>query len=190
MASSDRIHARRRRGIMLLGLAPVMLGMLIFAALPSTAGAGPSKHSVQQRLLHLQSATKSVRIYLIAVEDNGRSGRRIGCGDSLVAVTRSIRPTTAPLTAAMAALLSDHRRFYGQSGLYNALYQSRLKVQSARVVNGKATIHLTGKMQLGGVCDSPRVKAQLEQTAHQFSTVRSTAIYINNVPLWKRLSSK
>lgn len=175
---------------MLLAMAPVILSMLIFAALPPVAGAGPANHPVQQRPLHLQSATKSVRIYLVAIEDNGRSGRRIGCGDSLVAVTRSIGPTTAPLTAALTALVSDHRRFYGQSGLYNALYQSRLKVQNARVVNGKATIHLTGKMQLGGVCDSPRVKAQLEQTARQFSTVRTTAIYINNVPLWKRLSSK
>jgi Sporulation and spore germination len=134
--------------------------------------------------------TTSVRIYLIAIGGGGRTDRRIGCGDSLVAVARSIAPTTTPLSAAMRLLLSDHHRYYGQSGLYNALYQSRLRLQRAAVVKGKATIYLVGTMRLGGVCDDPRAGAQLRQTARQFPTVHSVAIFINNTPLWKRLSEK
>jgi hypothetical protein len=78
----------------------------------------------------------------------------------------------------------------GQSGLYNALYQSRLHVKTASVVNRTAIVHLVGTKRLGGVCDDPRVAAQLRHTAGQFPTVRRTATFINNVPLWKRLSEK
>jgi hypothetical protein len=55
---------------------------------------------------------------------------------------------------------------------------------------GKATIKLSGTLMLGGVCDNPRVKAQLEQTALQFSTVKDVAIFINNVTLDQALSLK
>jgi hypothetical protein len=133
--------------------------------------------------------TTSVKTYLVAIGDNGRSGKRIGCGDSLIAVTRHIAPTSAPLTA-LRLLLSDHHRFYGQSGLYNALYQSRLTVKHVAVQNRRATIQLTGRMHLGGVCDDPRVGAQLRRTAFQFPTVHSVAIFVNGVPLKRRLSEK
>jgi hypothetical protein len=41
---------------------------------------------------------------------------------------------------------------------------------------------------LGGVCDSPRVQAQLEEIALQFSTVNSVAVFINGEPLDQVLS--
>jgi hypothetical protein len=134
--------------------------------------------------------TTSVKMYLVAVGDNGRSGKKIGCGDSLIAVTRRIAPATVPLSAALRLLLSDHHRFYGQSGLYNALFQSRLTVKHVIVRNGRATIRLTGRMRLGGVCDDPRVGAQLRSTAYQFSTVHSVTIFVNGVPLSRRLSER
>jgi len=43
---------------------------------------------------------------------------------------------------------------------------------------------------LGGVCDAPRVEAQIEQTALQFSTVHEVAVFINDVPLEDVLSLK
>jgi len=45
--------------------------------------------------------SQSIDIYLVAVGDNGKTGKKIGCGDSLIAVTRTIKKTAAPLTAAM-----------------------------------------------------------------------------------------
>lgn len=134
--------------------------------------------------------TTSVRTYLVAIGDNGRSGTRIGCWDSLVAVTHPVAPTSAPLSAALRLLLHDHHRYYGQSGLYNALFQSRLRVQRASVVGGTASVYLIGTMRLGGVCDDPRVGAQLRHTVRQFSTVVRVSIFVNGVPLWKRLSEK
>ncbi len=131
-----------------------------------------------------------VKIYLIAINDAGKSGPQIGCGDSVIAVDREITPTNAPLKAALEALLSIHDQHYGQSGLYNALYQSNLRVQSVTINNGVARIALTGTFQQGGVCDSPRIEAQLTSTALQFSTVKSAEITINGKSLQELLSSK
>lgn len=131
-----------------------------------------------------------VKIFLIALEDQGISGELIGCGDSAVSVTRQITPTTKPLTEAFNELLLIKTQYYGESGLYNALYQSTLKLDSAEVVGTTATIYLSGSLVLGGTCDNPRVEAQLKSTALQFSTVRTVNIFINNIPLEEVLSQK
>jgi hypothetical protein len=85
-------------------------------------------------------------------------------------------------------LLAINDQFYGESGLYNALYQSDLVVQGINIQNGRATIALTGTLTSGGVCDDPRIMEQLRQTALQFSTVNSVAITVNGVPLESLLS--
>lgn len=136
------------------------------------------------------SGTIPIKLFFVAIDDNGKSGKKIGCGDSLVAVNRSIPSTSAPLTAAVKELLGMHDQFYGQSGLYNALYQSRLTVAGISITNAKATINLNGSLTLGGVCDNPRVAAQLQQVALQFSTVKEVAINVNGVSLDKLLSEK
>jgi hypothetical protein len=40
---------------------------------------------------------------------------------------------------------------------------------------------------VGGVCDEPRVRAQLEETALQFVTVDSVSIFVNGQPLAEAL---
>jgi len=134
--------------------------------------------------------TLTLKVFLIAMNDNGVSGKLVGCGDSAVAANVQIPYTTGVLRAALNKLLSIKDKNYGQSGLYNVLYQSNLKISALALKNGVATIHLTGKMTLGGECDNPRVQAELEETALQFSTVKSVSIYINNVLLQKALSLK
>ena len=124
-----------------------------------------------------------VKIFLVALEDNGQSGPRIGCNDSVVGVTRMITPTTTPLRASIEELLSIKDRDYGESGFYNALYQSNLQIESLTLENGKATIRLVGQLRSGGVCDDPRIKAQIEYTALQFSTVTQVEIFVNGTRL-------
>ncbi len=138
----------------------------------------------------LPAGTMRVKLFFVAMNDNGVAGKKIGCGDSIVAVDRFIPITVAPLTAALHELFSLTDRNYGQSGLYNALYQSKLKIDSISIVNGKATIRLSGSLVLNGVCDNPRVQAQLEPIALQFSTVSSVAIFLNGIPLQQALSEK
>jgi hypothetical protein len=151
--------------------------------------AGP-RHDASALSRARPGSVTSVRIYLVAIGAAHGAGIHIGCGDSLVALTHPVPTTTAPMSAALRLLLRDHRPYYGQSGLYNALYQSRLSLQSARVSAGRAVIRLTGSLRLGGVCDDPRVRAQLRHTALQFPTVRTVQIYVNNVPLSRVLSEK
>jgi LysM repeat protein len=124
-----------------------------------------------------------VNIHLIALEDGGQSGPEVGCGDSVVSVEVTVAPTPAPLTAALEKLLSIEDQYYGASGLYNALYQSDLAVDDVQIANREATVHLSGTPMVGGTCDVPRVKAQLEHTALQFSTVDTVSIFVNGTPL-------
>ena len=136
------------------------------------------------------AAQQTVKVFLIALEDNGQSGTLVGCGDSAIPVTVTIPRTQGVLRAALKKLLSIKQQSYGESGLYNALYQSDLQLKSVTIDQGKAIIHLTGTLMLGGVCDNPRVKAQIEQTALQFSTVSDVAVFINDTPLEEVLSQK
>jgi LysM repeat protein len=121
---------------------------------------------------------ESVQVYLIALGDG-----TIGCGDGVVPVRRNIEPTRAPLTTAIQELLSIKQRMYGQSGLYDALYQSNLRIDSIDLNQGVASIRLSGELRLNGDCDQARVKAQLQQTALQFEAVYKVEIFINGTPI-------
>ena len=75
--------------------------------------------------------------------------------------------------------------------LYNALYRSSLAVQSLAIdAQGQATVKLSGALVVGGVCDDPRVFAQLAETALQFSTVKGVTALVNGQELTEILSEK
>jgi len=122
-------------------------------------------------------------IYLIAVGDEGELGPEIGCGDSVVPAEVVIDPTVAPLTAALERLVSLGTPEYGMSGYYNALYQSDLTVEEVTIENRTATIALSGDLVVGGACDGPRIRAQLEYTALQYGTVDRAAVFVNGESL-------
>src|SRR5947209_9872041 len=87
-----------------------LLGALMLTLLtwPATVAASPGARGTTQ-----------VKIYLVALGNGTVRPGTIGCGDTLVGVTKRIAPTSAPLLAALRQLLADHHRYYGQSGLYN-----------------------------------------------------------------------
>ena len=127
---------------------------------------------------------------MIALDDNGASGKLIGCGDSAVAVEREVPETQAVLQAAMEQLISIKDPTYGESGLSNPLYQSSLNLESASIDNGKATVKFTGSLSLPGECGDARIQAQFEETALQFSTVTSVDILINGTNLRDLISQE
>ncbi len=145
---------------------------------------------VFQKTSNSSTGKQMVKIFFIAVDDNGQSGEMVGCGDSVVAVQVPIPHTQGVLKAALEALLSIKDQYYGQSGLYNALFQSDLHLKSVAIESGKAIIKLTGTLKLGGVCDDPRVLAQIKSTALQFSTVNDVVIFLNDKPIEEVLSEK
>lgn len=123
-------------------------------------------------------------VYLVAVDDGGASGPAIGCGDSLVAVTRGLAPADDDLArVALSDLLSMPDQYLGESGLYNALYQSDLTIESFSVEGSTAVVALSGELRMGGECDTPRVEAQLRQTITGVQGIDSAEITLNGQPL-------
>jgi spore germination protein GerM len=102
----------------------------------------------------------------------------MGCGDSLVAIPRSINKTKAPLTAALRELLSTPPQTDGPPKLENFWKGRNLKLQSVSISNQTATIRISGEVFVAGVCDQPRIESQIEETARQFSTVKKVKVFI------------
>jgi len=127
--------------------------------------------------------TQSINVYLVAVGDDGKTGKKIGCGDSLVAVTRTIEKTAAPLSAAIRELLQTPQHPDGSPNLENFWKGRNLKVRSVSLVNRTATIRLSGTLSVAGVCDEPRIESQIEATALQFPTVRRVKVFIGTQTL-------
>ena len=129
--------------------------------------------------------TQSIKIYLVAVGDDGKTGKKIGCGDSLVAVTRNIKKTAAPLTAAIRELLQtpQHPGVDGSHNLENFWKGRNLKVRSVSIANHTATIRLSGALSVAGVCDEPRIESQIDATARQFPTVKRVKVFIGKQTL-------
>jgi hypothetical protein len=121
---------------------------------------------------------QTIKIYLVAVGDNGKTGKKIGCEDSLVAVTRTIKKTPAPLAAAIRELLSTPQHPDGSPNLENFWKGRNLRVKSVVISNRTATIYLTGEVFVAGICDEPRIESQIQETALQFPTVKKVKVFI------------
>jgi spore germination protein GerM len=120
-----------------------------------------------------------VKVFLVALGDNGKTGKKIGCEDSLVAVTRSVKSIAAPLKSALEELLTIPRDY--DETLSNFWGGNNLKIKSVSLRSGLATIRLTGDGPvITGICDEPRITSQIEETAKQFPTVKRVQIFVNN----------
>ncbi len=150
----------------------------------------PSVKATPTRAPIVPAGSMRVKIFMIALNDSGKLGKKIGCDDSAIAVERIIPVTNAVLRASLNELLSIREPEYGQSGLHNALASSTLKVDDVTIVAGRAMIYLSGNLVLGGACDNPRVDAQIKETALQFPTVRQVSVFVNKIALDQILSGK
>jgi len=150
----------------------------------------PPAAFTQARTAQGRARGREVKLFLIAVDDGGRAGRKVGCNDSLVAVSRVVPRAGAPLRAALEELLRLPAQAGPDGKLHNALHQPKLRVRSVVVRRGEAVVHLRGLLVTGGTCDAPRVQAQLEETARQFPSVRRVKVYVNGTPLAAYLSER
>jgi hypothetical protein len=128
------------------------------------------------------AASVGTAVYYVAIDDGGRSGVRFGCNDSLVAVHNTDSSITEPLQAAMSRLLSGPGA-PPASGLYNALEASSLQYVSGYLDGTTVVVNLAGAVQRGGVCDLPRIEAQLTHTAVTAVNAVRAEIYVSGVPL-------
>ena len=146
-----------------------LLAAACLSIVVASAAAVPAAQSKQR--------TREVKVYLVALDDNGKRGQRVGCNDSLVPVTRTVAADADPLRAAVEELLTIPREHEG--GLGNYWFGENLRVQSVSQRAGVATIRIRGNVYIAGICDAPRIEGQIRETARQFRGVRSVRVFVN-----------
>ncbi|MFF5792181.1 GerMN domain-containing protein [Paeniglutamicibacter sp. NPDC012692] len=149
------------------------------SSIPSSAPASPS------------TKTAKLTVFYVAVDNQeGVSGPKIGCGDTLVATETGPVEFTNQVEAAINALLKDDSSTHGESGLKNAVAASNLKFKSSTVKGDQVTVNLTGTVMSGGTCDDPRIIEQLKYTAKVAAGVGSARILVNGSAIEDLLSQK
>lgn len=176
---------RRGRGAA-LGILGVLLTL---AALAGCGRTGPGA-TAPPPAIRAGDPTGKVKLFLIAPGDAGKSGRKVGCGDSAVPVEVALPQKEPGLQGAIQALLAIKGQHQEPSGLYNALYSSNLTLDRIERQGGEARIYLKGYLELGGECEDPRIAAELEDTARQFTDVTSVRFYLEGKPLQEILAGK
>jgi spore germination protein GerM len=150
----------------------------IILSLLIVCGGFATDSSAQSARRKRAPATREVKVYLVALDDDGKTGRKIGCGDSLIPVTRTIKASAAPLKATLQQLLLIPRDY--DARLKNFWQGRNLRVRTVTLRAGVATIHISGQgPTVAGVCDEPRITSQIEETATQFPNVRRVKVFVN-----------
>lgn len=129
-------------------------------------------------------------VFLIALEDGGVEGRRLGCGDSAVPVEVTLARRGPALRGSLEALLAMRETWDTRTGFYNALHGSRLEIERIERAGPEVRVHLSGYLEIGDRCDRPRVLAQLTETAQQFDDVPRATFFLEGKPLAGLLSGK
>ncbi|GAA1785215.1 hypothetical protein GCM10009712_35670 [Pseudarthrobacter sulfonivorans] len=155
---------------------------------PAPEASAPPPPTPSGRPPAQQATTRPVTAYYVLLDDGGARGVRFGCNDSLAGVRRSTPGPADPLPAAMNALLDGSAE--PAPGLYNALSASTLTFLSGSFDGHTVTVYLSGALRPGGVCDIPRVEAQLTQTALASVGAIRADVYVNGVGLADALSLK
>lgn len=125
--------------------------------------------------------TSSVKLAVIDTE--GTSGGKMRGCDRIVLIDQNVPVTAAPLTAAMEILFANNNTEINGWHNFMAKTNDTLSFDRAVVESGVASIYLTGSLSgLAGVCDNPRARIQIEETALQFPTVTGVVIFLNGEP--------
>jgi predicted small secreted protein len=160
-----------------------LLVVVFLAPAVLLAGCGKAEEAPQD--VNATAKVRKARIFLISTDDKGP----VGCGDSPVPVEADLPAPTPALWGSLETLLTAGKR-YESAGFYNALANSPLRVQRIERAGPTARIYLTGYLEIGGACDSPRVLSQLTETAIQFQDVDKAEIFLDGKPLDELLSGK
>jgi len=131
-----------------------------------------------------------VSVILIAQMPKDGNAKDIGCGNTTKAMVRKSTFTGDPVQNALEVLFALTKAGYENGELYNALYQSDLKVRSVETKGDAVTVHLTGTIKMSGECDIPRVRAQIIDTIKAASDAENVSVFVNEKKLEDALSLK
>lgn len=131
-----------------------------------------------------------VTVILIAEIPKSGNAKDIGCGNTTKPMTGKSTFEGDSVEDALKVLFALKNAGYERGKLYNALYQSKLKVQSIDTKDDVVTVKLTGNIKLSGECDIPRVRAQLIDTIKLASDAKDVVVLVNGKSLKDALSLK
>ncbi len=102
-----------------------------------------------------------------------------GC-DHVVLVNRTVATTTTPLDTALKTLFALNAQTVDSLDNFLPKTKATLAYDHVTLSGGIAKVYLNGSLSgLAGVCDDPRAKIQIEETALQFETVKKVELYLN-----------
>lgn len=137
-----------------------------------------------------ETSSVTLKLAMVAMEDNGESGEMIGCGDSIVFVNKTVSgdldEEREVIESALTELFAVQDPFYGESGLYNGLtHSSNLVVDEVEVEDNSVRVDITGSLISAGTCDDPRIKEQILSTIEENTdlSVTDADVFINGESL-------
>lgn len=130
------------------------------------------------------STEQDVNIYLVSLEGTNQEGKAFGCNDKLIAVSRSVKVEKTPIESAITELLAAK----DTEELKNYVKGFQLMLFQVTIAGGACDVYLNGELAINGVCDIPRIREQLNETAKQFTDLKRVNFYINTQPLEKYLN--
>ena len=130
------------------------------------------------------SNEQEVNIYLVSLEGTNREGKAFGCNDKLTAVSKTVKVENTPLESAITELLAAT----DTEELKNYVKGFQLMLFQVTIAGGVGDVYLNGELAINGVCDIPRIREQLNETAKQFTELKRVNFYINTQPLEKYLN--
>jgi len=109
----------------------------------------------------------------------GNNITEVSC-DTVFYAERRIQKTQAPAGVALEQLLSGPTNLETRAGFFTTISPG-VKVQSLVITDGVAKVDFNGELQKGvaGSCKVTAIRAQIEETLKQFSTVKSVIISID-----------
>jgi hypothetical protein len=110
-----------------------------------------------------------------------KQGGNIGCGSGIFFAPHWVPKTTAVLDATYRLLFDlkpwpeiEGDGFHNTVGSYLGLHYD-----SVSITNGSAKLMLSGNMAGPGHCAEPELRAQIDQAAFQFDSVKKIEVYLN-----------
>ena len=133
----------------------------------------------------------TLQIAVVKMEDDGKTGEKIGCGDSIIYIEKTAEGTKLEETKKIQLALKELFAI-GVTAVdneyYNGLQHSKnLKVESVNKTNNGdnsiISVILSGELISAGTCDDPRIKEQIYSTVKANSSADEVQVYINDQEL-------
>lgn len=167
----------------------VIIGICTIIIISGLSGCTDNKDAGENAAIDAKQDGTS--IYLVAMDGTPSNDSLdvsvVGCDDKLVAV--QIDQKSSPQEALEE--LFAYEEYNEEEGLYNVFALSdNLKVEKMVIANDFAIVTLSEDLIISGMCDEPRVHAQITQTLTQFDDIDGVDVFVGEESLGEYLSEK